>query len=279
MAEERIQLEHEFIDCAKSSNWDGVKILLAKSPALVNVQPAGRWSALHQAAHDGNVGVVNYLLQRGADLNQKTRSGKLPADVAKGEAKTLLAPKVSEDAPPPPPDDGEKLPEPPTKKFKAAAAARHRLNVNNAVDAEFQDSSLAEIAAAPVSALQGIAVKGRDVLKRFNIKTVRDLGSWKFYRIAKAISGLAALEQEGKRSEHAALNINKALDQKYETKGLRDILRLPPSALQGLAAWADEALEKVGITTIAKLGEWKFARWAEWIVELADYENADFSSL
>ena len=37
-----------------------------------------------------------------------------------------------------------------------------------------------------------------------------DLGKWKFYRIAKAMVGLAQLEQEGKREEGAALNINKA---------------------------------------------------------------------
>jgi hypothetical protein len=36
------------------------------------------------------------------------------------------------------------------------------------------------------------------------------LGKWKFYRIAKAMVGLAQLEQEGKREEGAALNINKA---------------------------------------------------------------------
>ena len=36
------------------------------------------------------------------------------------------------------------------------------------------------------------------------------MGNWKFYRIAKAILGLSQLEQEGKREEGAALNINKA---------------------------------------------------------------------
>ena len=42
------------------------------------------------------------------------------------------------------------------------------------------------------------------------------LGTWKFYKIAKSILCLASIEQEGKREEGAHLNINKALDKKYE---------------------------------------------------------------
>ena len=37
-----------------------------------------------------------------------------------------------------------------------------------------------------------------------------DLGSWKFYRVSKAIIGLSILEEADKREEGAALNINKA---------------------------------------------------------------------
>lgn len=134
---------------------------------------------------------------------------------------------------------------------------------------EYEGSSLTDIAAAPTSALQGVAQKGREVLKllgqhiltaffarkllpvvrcwflcprgnsKFRLSVAStaqnflvstclhnldqccfwtifltrapgDLGNWKFYRIAKAILGLSQLEQEGKREEGAALNINKA---------------------------------------------------------------------
>ena len=41
------------------------------------------------------------------------------------------------------------------------------------------------------------------------------MGTWKFYKISKAILGLSTLEQSGKREEGAALNINKAMDKKH----------------------------------------------------------------
>lgn len=65
---------------------------------------------------------------------------------------------------------------------------------------------------------------------------------------------------------------------KHEKKPLQDIANLPPSALQGLAGWADDELAKLHIKTIAQLGDWKFAKWAEWIVVLSELETADFSS-
>lgn len=280
-AKTRLELEHEFLDSAKAFNWDTVKGMLKETPDLVNVQPAGRWSALHQAAFEGNAAIATFLIEQGASLNAKTRGGKTPADVAKkAEVKAMLKETEEEtkeeDTAAGEAAAGEEDAAPPTKKAKKGP--RFKMNVNNAVDKEYEDSSFAEIASAPVSALQGIAAKGQDVLKRFKVKTVRDLGTWKYYKVAKAIAGLAALEQEGKRSEASILNINKAVDKKYEPKSLREILSLPPSALQGLAPWADEALATIHVTTIAKLGEWKFARWAEWIVELANYENDDMSS-
>jgi len=35
---------------ARAYNWAAVAFAIAEDPALVNVQPAGRWSALHQAS-------------------------------------------------------------------------------------------------------------------------------------------------------------------------------------------------------------------------------------
>eukprot|EP00933_Yihiella_yeosuensis_P035159 TRINITY_DN28635_c0_g1_i2.p1 TRINITY_DN28635_c0_g1~~TRINITY_DN28635_c0_g1_i2.p1 ORF type:complete len:272 (-),score=87.32 TRINITY_DN28635_c0_g1_i2:48-863(-) len=269
---DRLEKEHDFLDEAKSFNWDSVKSMVEESPHLVNVQPAGRWTALHQAAFNGSGAMVGFLLEKGADPQAATRDGKTPLEVAKGDARKRLeevAKKASGD---------DAAPEEPPKK-KAKIGEGYSLNINSAVDKAFEHSSLAEIADAPTSALQGIAERGREILKKFKVHTVRDLGTWKFYRIAKAINGLAALEQAGKRSEGAALNLNKALDKKHEKKSLSDITKLPPSALQGLAPWADEELAKINVKTIAALGDWKFAKWSEWIAELAGHENLDFSSL
>eukprot|EP00438_Fugacium_kawagutii_P030175 Skav221649 [mRNA] locus=scaffold1174:287595:297013:- [translate_table: standard] len=117
--------------------------------------------------------------QPGADPHAQSRSGQVPSEVAKNEAVRGVIEKAE--------TAGEEAKEPPKKK-------------------EYEGSSLSDIAAAPTSALQGVAQKGREVLKSLG----SDLGKWKFYRISKSIVGLSKLEQSGKREEGAALNINKA---------------------------------------------------------------------
>jgi predicted DNA-binding WGR domain protein len=69
------------------------------------------------------------------------------------------------------------------------------------------------------------------------------------------------------------MNLNRALDKAHEGKQLKDILQLPPSALQGLAGWVDEPLGKLKITTIEQFGTWKYAEWASAIAELYDLED------
>jgi len=51
----------------------------------------------------------------------------------------------------------------------------------------------------------------------------------------------------------------------------------PVSALQGLTPKDDELWAKVHVKTIAQLGTWKFARWAEAIFDLAPFESSDGS--
>eukprot|EP00435_Cladocopium_sp_Y103_P033538 s404_g8.t1 len=203
---ERLELEHDFLDNAKSFNWAAVKEQLQECPDLINVQPSMRWTALHQAAFNGDAEIAGFLLEKGADPQAQTRSGQTPAEVAKNEAVRAVIQKA-EGVP------EEEVVAPPKKKAKKMPT--YKLNINNAVDKEYEGSSLTDIAAAPTSALQGVAQKGREVLKKFKVHTISDLGKWKFYRIAKAIVGLAQLEQEGKREEGAALNINKAMDKKH----------------------------------------------------------------
>eukprot|EP00747_Dinoflagellata_sp_TGD_P185340 gnl/TRDRNA2_/TRDRNA2_41842_c0_seq2.p1 gnl/TRDRNA2_/TRDRNA2_41842_c0~~gnl/TRDRNA2_/TRDRNA2_41842_c0_seq2.p1 ORF type:complete len:288 (+),score=86.81 gnl/TRDRNA2_/TRDRNA2_41842_c0_seq2:37-864(+) len=275
MADEaRLELEHEFLDSAKSFQWADVKAKLESSPDLINAQPCHRWTACHQAAFEGNKDMVEFLIKKGADLNATTRGGQKPLDVAKGAAKTFIESSATSESK----EASDKAEEPPKKKAKTTPERVYTMNINNAVDKEYEGSSLTDIAAAPTSALQGVAQKGQDVLKKFGVKTIRQLGSWKFYKMSKAIVGLAALEETGKREEGAELNLNKALDKKHELKTLQEIVKLPPSALSGLAGWADAELASIHIKTIGQLGEWKFAHWAEWITDLSAFESADFSS-
>ena len=85
------EAQHAFLDAAKRQDWAVVFTLLESTPALVDCQPAARWSALHQAAAAGDVSTVHALLfQHGAALDVRTRDGLLPADVAHADCKGLL---------------------------------------------------------------------------------------------------------------------------------------------------------------------------------------------
>ena len=60
------------------------------------------------------------------------------------------------------------------------------------LDKEFEETPLADLADAPVSALQGVSDADAQHLKdAFNIKTVRDLGTNKYFLWAQAIAKLA----------------------------------------------------------------------------------------
>jgi len=77
-----IQEQHHFLDAAKSGDFALVRALVLAKPSLINCQPAGRWSALHQAAMRGNLESVCFLLDRGASTMVRTRDGLAPLDVA-----------------------------------------------------------------------------------------------------------------------------------------------------------------------------------------------------
>mmetsp|Transcript_38054 Transcript_38054/g.65261 ORF Transcript_38054/g.65261 Transcript_38054/m.65261 type:complete len:190 (-) Transcript_38054:47-616(-) len=170
---------------------------------------------------------------------------------------------------------------PPAKVQKVEKPA-YTLNVNNALDKEFETRSFKEICELPPSCLQGIAAASDEKFGHLKIRTIRDLGEWKYYRLAKAIQALSETEEEGKRNAEGNSNINAGLIKEYETKSLKEILQAPPSALSGLSAeWVDEELQKnirPHVTTIEELANWKYCRWAEAFVTLAEFENADHSS-
>ncbi len=62
------------------------------------------------------------------------------------------------------------------------------------LDKEWEDKSLDEVLAAPVSALAGVSDADAAALQQaFNIKTVADLGRNKYFRAAQALYDLADL--------------------------------------------------------------------------------------
>mmetsp|Transcript_23910 Transcript_23910/g.40915 ORF Transcript_23910/g.40915 Transcript_23910/m.40915 type:complete len:259 (-) Transcript_23910:361-1137(-) len=74
--------EHAIIDAAKFNNLQKLQGLILQNPALVNCQPAGRWSALHHAAHKGNAASVRFLLEHGASTSLPNRDGLTPLELA-----------------------------------------------------------------------------------------------------------------------------------------------------------------------------------------------------
>eukprot|EP00878_Enallax_costatus_P041530 GHUV01048336.1.p2 GENE.GHUV01048336.1~~GHUV01048336.1.p2 ORF type:complete len:189 (+),score=58.83 GHUV01048336.1:420-986(+) len=161
---------------------------------------------------------------------------------------------------------------------EVSAPITYALNINNCVDKLHEGRALRDIVQLSPAALQGLGPKSEEALTALNIKTIAELGTSKYFKAAKAIAVLAGTEEPGKRPAGARSNINGILDKAWETASLQEILAASPSALQGLAAKADEALSQLGIKTIADLANWKYAAWSESLAVLAEYESVDFSS-
>eukprot|EP00178_Gracilaria_changii_P007566 TRINITY_DN23899_c0_g1_i1.p1 TRINITY_DN23899_c0_g1~~TRINITY_DN23899_c0_g1_i1.p1 ORF type:complete len:166 (+),score=26.85 TRINITY_DN23899_c0_g1_i1:64-561(+) len=158
--------------------------------------------------------------------------------------------------------------EPASKKQKTAPT----LNCNLALDKPHEGKTFAEILDLPPSALQGLGETADAMLCALKVTTIRQLGEWRFYKWARAIVTLAETEEEGKRAVDSKMEIDDIVVKDYEHKTFKEIAQAPPHALQGLAEWADTHLKPARITTVADLANWKYARWAESMITLADRE-------
>mmetsp|Transcript_8565 Transcript_8565/g.21915 ORF Transcript_8565/g.21915 Transcript_8565/m.21915 type:complete len:172 (+) Transcript_8565:13-528(+) len=163
------------------------------------------------------------------------------------------------------------------RRLLSSAAPTARMNLSKGLTAEYRGKTLSEVVAAPVVALEGLGAWNEDLEKRLKLKTVGDLGSWKYFVRARALVDVAALEFEGDRSAESTLNVNKILDAEHEIKSFRDVLALAPSALQGVTGRHDKGLRALNIFTIRDLGDWPAARAAATIVTLAKFETSDVS--
>uniref|UniRef100_A0A7S1D6K2 Uncharacterized protein n=1 Tax=Cyclophora tenuis TaxID=216820 RepID=A0A7S1D6K2_CYCTE len=82
------------------------------------------------------------------------------------------------------------------------------MNVDKAVDKEYEPKTLTEIVEAPISALEGLTENAEELLKEFGVKSVGDLATWKYCRWAEAIVEAAKYEEiqtKGERKTAAAL--------------------------------------------------------------------------
>lgn len=152
----------------------------------------------------------------------------------------------------------------------------YRINLNHAVVKDYEGKRLSEIVKAPPHAIEGIAEHSDAIMKQLGIKTVRDLGTWKFYRLARAVVALAPKEEVMyDHNEHGplTLNVRNAFHVEHETKSLKELLSLPVSSFAGFPQKCDELLEKLRIKTVEQLGRRKCFEWAAAMVELAEFEQ------
>lgn len=174
----------------------------------------------------------------------------------------------------------------------AASAHRHRrsvcvkadpnsitLNFNNAVDKSHEKKSLKAVIGLRPSALEGLGPRSDDLLATLKIASIKDLGTYQFFKTARAIKTLAETEDAGNRSTNSMSNINGALKAAYEHMSLAELVSAPVSTLAGISPEKETSVfEPLGIKTIGDLASWRYALWAEAMVELSNFENEDFSS-
>ena len=86
---------------------------------------------------------------------------------------------------------------------------------------ESENRSLQSIIKDPTETLQGIGPKSSSSLEAIGIRTIKDLSTYKFYHLSKAIATMAETEEEGKRDDGADMNLNFALDKQFEKCSLK----------------------------------------------------------
>ncbi|MGE0085395.1 MAG: CARDB domain-containing protein [Desulfococcaceae bacterium] len=76
------------------------------------------------------------------------------------------------------------------------------MNINKMLQKDYWGKPLKEIIKDPVNAIQGVSKDDAELLRKaFNIKTVRDLGTCKFFVWSQAICNLAETEDSNKKDE------------------------------------------------------------------------------
>jgi len=68
------------------------------------------------------------------------------------------------------------------------------MNINKALDTAWEGSSMTELLDAPVSALEGVPSSQDAMFRSMGIKTIKDLGTWKYYMWARAMCTLSDVE-------------------------------------------------------------------------------------
>ena len=162
--------------------------------------------------------------------------------------------------------------EPAAKKAKPTGWEDHKCNAANALMKANETDHFSDIAKDSIRALQGIGLMHEAVSKALNIETVEDLATYKYYLMAKALKTMAEVEVKDGRFPGSAMNVDEAVDKEAESMTFNEMIESPIHILQGLTPDAEELFKTMGVKNVGELADWKFARWAEAIVELSKYD-------
>lgn len=69
-------------DAVRTGNIETVKLLVEKSPLILDSRDSDGMTALHHAARDGNAALIDYLIDKGAKTEIQSNQGKTPLHLA-----------------------------------------------------------------------------------------------------------------------------------------------------------------------------------------------------
>lgn len=153
----------------------------------------------------------------------------------------------------------------------------YKMNISQAVVKGFKPKTLRQLLDCPVHALSGLSHLADGALAPLGLHTVRDLGGWKCFLIARAICVLATKEIPDKDwhplKGQEYMNIRNALKEEHATATLRHVMHLPVSALSIFPEQGQDALQAINIRTIQHLGKRRYFIWANAMLELERFET------
>lgn len=125
-------------------------------------------------------------------------------------------------------------------------------------DKAYEDKSIEELVKAPVAAISGVSESdAEDLKKAFGIKTVEDLATNKYVRLAQGINCFSTCSGQ-------------ILDKDFESKEYESLAMKPASAISGISEQDAALLKKAfGIDNIKELAENKYVAIAQATVSLA----------
>eukprot|EP00929_Paragymnodinium_shiwhaense_P015471 TRINITY_DN123565_c0_g1_i1.p1 TRINITY_DN123565_c0_g1~~TRINITY_DN123565_c0_g1_i1.p1 ORF type:complete len:380 (+),score=62.87 TRINITY_DN123565_c0_g1_i1:41-1141(+) len=78
--------------------------------------------------------------------------------------------------------------------YRDLSQHRGKMNINKALKKAWESYSFADLLDEPLTAFEGLTERHLKSLAPLGLRTVKDLGEWKFYKWAKAICNLAEVE-------------------------------------------------------------------------------------